>query len=165
MLTDRKRGIPLWSFMSGKVTPATVAAQAQSGRRDQSFTIHHVALSGSPGLVCDPCRGRGVVGAGPGVSLRSTPGYRRTSLRDGRGGDDGAGRVGEPGGFGACSRWLRSAATTPPGKVERAQRSLSLWLERPRQPPVGLPAVSGIDLVQGRNADLLPMFLQHCHQD
>ena len=50
----------------------------------------------------------------PVVSLRSTTGYTLTSLRDAE--KYNTQKHPEAGGFIACSRWLRSIATTPPEK-------------------------------------------------
>jgi hypothetical protein len=85
-----------------------------------------------------PLPGCGMGGfLGPVVSLRSTTGYRRSSLRD----VDARCRsfpeadhsplpiiprsrsFPEAGGFTSCSRWLRSNATTPPDHVSHEIRT------------------------------------------
>ena len=75
-----------------------------------------------------PLPGCGMGGfLGPVVSLRSTTGYRRSSLRDV---DARCRSFPEAGGFTSCSRWLRSSATTPPDHVSQEIRT-----------PAGVPAM------------------------
>ena len=92
-----------------------------------------------------PLPGCGMGGfLGPVVSLRSTTGYRRSSLRDV---DARCRSFPEAGGFTSCSRWLRSSATTPPDHVSHEIRT-----------PAGVPAMRRHALNPHQSA-LSPRFL------